>query len=211
MWWNCWFWVLNNIHTYIRTNSIPLLWEWYCALGFFFSRMTAALRAAEILLNCFPGDAAQWAGLSGAQGLAGLAARAALRRVPSPMEALLEVVCSGWAALCVWGLSAGWVWGVSVLNTIPEAALLWSISSITTGKYWIFDVCLAESSHSFVFCTTCIGLIPACFPPTLSSLTTCCGLYKQDDVPKMLIMDSCKKGLTELPAVAVYFKRQKYQ
>lgn len=165
--------MLNNIHTYIRTSSIPFLWEWYCALGFFFSRMTAALRAAEILVIVFlvllPSEQDS---LVHRGSLAWR--RAALRRVPSPMEALLEVVCSGWAALCVWGLSAGWVWGVSVLNTIPEVALLWSISSITTGKYWIFDVGLAESSHSFVFCTTCIGLIPACFPPALSSLTTCC-------------------------------------
>lgn len=52
------------------------------------------------------------------------------------------------------GFSAGWGWVCCVLalNTIPEVAVLWFFS-VAAEKYWIFDVCLAESFPSSVFCT----------------------------------------------------------
>lgn len=180
MWWNCWFWVLNNIHTYIRTSSIPFLWDCYCALGFFFfPDMTAALRAAEILVTFFPQDAVQWEGSVVRSGVR--ACRVPWRlppRWPGGTRGALVPSAHRWrcSSVCLGAFSwmGGWVWCVLVLNTIPEVALLSFICSITIGKYWIFDVCLAESFPSSVFGTTCFCLITAWFPVTFSSLTTCC-------------------------------------
>lgn len=53
----------------------------------------------------------------------------------------------------------GWVCCVLALNTIPEVAGLW-LFSVAAAKYWIFDVCLAES-FPFVFCT----IVPALSQP----------------------------------------------
>lgn len=188
MWWNCCFRVLNNIHTYIRTSSIPFLWEWYCVLGFFFrhdSSFEGCWDPCKIFSSrCCPVGRASWS-VACRWCTWGICCvpRRLLPRWPGSrrgtlvrsaavlMEVLLEVVCCGWAALRVW--VGGWVWCVLVLNTIPEVVLLW-FSHITTGKYWIFDVCLAESFPSSVFCTSCICHFSACFPVTLSSLTVCC-------------------------------------
>lgn len=84
--------------------------------------MTAASRAAEILINFFPGDAVQREGLAGQWLIRGApGAFAACRGVCCRgglwyvlMEVLLEVLGCGWAALCVWGLSAGGMGGFGV-------------------------------------------------------------------------------------------------
>lgn len=141
--------------------------------------MTAALRAAEILMKSLPQDAVQQAGPAARWLVPGRWPR----RWPSSARGALvrPAFCwrcwAGGGQLCVSGgfqLGAWWVWYVSVLSAVPEVTLLWFVSGVTAGKYWIFDVCLAESFPSSVFCTTCICLIIACFPVTLSSLTMCC-------------------------------------
>lgn len=146
MWWNCCFRVLNNIHTYIRTRSIPFFVGVSLCFRIFFFRHNSSFKGCwdpgKIFSSCCcPVGRASC--LWWTRGIC-CAPWLWLPRWPGSVWHLgtfhgCSAGGASWGGLlwvgtstCLGGFSwvGGWVWCIWVLNTAPEVALLW-FSSIT--------------------------------------------------------------------------------